>query len=248
MHFKFLVLLFCFCISFCYAAIPDHKGLETINAYQKDGQIFDEEKLKELKTDEDYDYTENIESSDWWTEFKEWVWMQIQKLFGDDVDPNSLLWQFIRLLPYIVPAIAVMIIIWYIVKTNPGSQVMRQHNKSKVILTEEEELLMERDLDQLAEDAITNKQWRLAVRFLYLNCIKRLDMKRMIRYANEKTNYEYIKEIQHPGVAQPFKSLTLAYEQIWYGQMVFDEGFFLKYKTKYDQFHSLLDQKQYAKA
>ncbi len=221
---------------------------KSVLVYQKDQNIFDEDRLKELRTNEDYDYTENKVSDNWWNEFKEWLWIKLQKLLGDDVGTDSILFKILKLLPYIIPAIAVVIIVWYIIKTNPGSQVMRQHNKSKVILTEEEELLMERDLDRLADEAIANKELRVAVRYLYLSCIKRLDMKRIIRYANEKTNYEYVKEIQFVEVAKQFKNLTLAYEQIWYGQMVFDQAYFQKYKSKIEKFHSLLDQKQYAKA
>jgi hypothetical protein len=215
---------------------------------QEDITVLDTDKLEELRNSDDYNYNEKEELSNWWTDFKEWLWLQVKKIFGEDTDPDSFIFGLIGLLPYLVPAIAIIIIVWLILKTNPGSQVMRQHNTSKVILTEEEELLMQRNLNKLAEEAIKNKELRLAVRYLYLNCIKRLDMKRIIRYANEKTNYEYIKEIKFSEVSQQFKSLTLTYEQIWYGQMVFDEIYFQKYKGKYDHFQSLLDQKQYAKA
>jgi hypothetical protein len=223
---------------------------EIINTlvYQKEAQIFDEDKLEELKADEDYDYTEELENSNLWITFKDWLLLQLKKIFGDDVAPGSFLFIFISLLPYIIPAIAIIIIVWYIAKTNPGHQIMRQHNKSKVILTEEEELLMELNLEQLAETAIAEQEFRLAVRYLYLNCIKRLDMKRIIRYAYDKTNYEYVKEIKFSEVSIQFRSLTLSYEQVWYGQMVFDEAYFRKFKDKYENFQGLLDQKQYAKA
>ena len=71
-------------------------------------------------------------------------------------------------------------------------------------------------------------------------------MKRIITYANDKTNYEYIKEIKINEISRKFGSLTLTYEQIWYGHMVFDEVYFEKFKQQYSNFHSILDQKQYA--
>ena len=66
---------------------------------------------------------------------------------------------------------------------------------------------MKRNLDKLADEAIDQKDFRLAVRYLYLNCIKRLDIKNIIRYANDKTNYEYLKEIQFSEISRTFKSL-----------------------------------------
>ena len=248
MTFRLLIFLAFFILQDNNAFSKNQSSFGNEIGFQVSNDIFDKDRLDELKASDDYNYTEKIETSGWWSAFKEWIWLQIQKLFGDDIDPNSFLFKILRLLPYVVPLIAIIIIVWYIIRTNPGSQVMRQHNKSKVILTEEEELLMERDLTKLAEEAIANKELRLAVRYLYLNCIKRLDMKRIIRYANDKTNYEYIMEIQFPEVAEKFRSLTLSYEQIWYGQMVFDEAYFQNYKSNSEKFHRLLDQKQYAKA
>lgn len=230
------------------AVLYFHDNTAKFSVYQNDKRIFDENKLKELKADDAYDYTEEVETPNWWTDFKEWVLLQMEKIFGDNFQPGSFLFQLVETLPYIIPAIAVIIIIYYIIKTNPGSQVMRQHDNSKVILTEEEELLMERNLDQLVDEAISQNELRLAVRYMYLSCIKRLDMKRLIKYANDKTNYEYVREIRFSEVSLHFKSLTLAYEQIWYGQMVFDKAYFKKYKDNYEQFHILLDQKQYAQA
>lgn len=224
-----------------------HAFTDEINVYQEDKSIFNAERLEELKASDNYDYNEELETSNWWTEFKEWLLIQLKKIFGSDFSPDSFIVKFINALPYIIPAIAVIIIVWYIIKVNPGSQVMRQHNSSKVILTEEEELLMQKNLDGLASQAITNKEFRLAVRYMYLNCIKRLDMKRIIRYAYDKTNYEYVKEIQFSEVSIQFKTLTLSYEQIWYGQMVVNDPYFLKYRLRYENFQKLLDQKQYAK-
>lgn len=209
-------------------------------------EIFNQEKLESLKSDDSYDYSVEKNSTSWWTDFKEWLNAQWQKLFGDDYDPNSIWFKFLEILPYIVIAFAFVLLVWFLARSNPGSQVMRQHNKSKVILSEEEELLMKRDLERLAEEAISQQELRQAIRYFYLHCIKRLDMKRIIRYSNEKTNYEYLKEIKFDEISKTFRSLTLSYEQIWYGHLVFDEVYFKKFKQQYQNFHNLLDQKQYA--
>lgn len=228
-------------------------GLAHVSEANPDGlqdknysELFDQEKLDAYKADEDYDYSIEKNSTNWWTDFKAWLNAQWQKLFGDNFDPDSLWGKLFKALPYIIIPLAFVLLVWFLARTNPGSQVMRQYNKSKVILSEEEELLMKRDLESLAEDAISNKELRLAIRYLYLHCIKRLDMKRIITYANDKTNYEYIKEIKLSEISKQFRSLTLSYEQIWYGHMIFDEIYFEKYKQQYDNFHNMLDQKQYA--
>lgn len=241
-----LIYLFCLISFSSYSSIIGLDNDTYTTVIQDSISLFDKEKLESFKADDNYNYSEKKNATNWWTDFKEWLSAQWQKLFGENYDSNSLLFKILRALPYLIIPLAFVLLVWFLARSNPGSQVMRQHNRSKVILTEEEELLMKRDLETLAEEAVTNHEYRLAVRYLYLHCIKRLDMKRIINYANEKTNFEYIREIKSNEISRTFKSLTLSYEQIWYGQMVFDEVYFEKFKQQNKTFHIILDQKQYA--
>jgi hypothetical protein len=210
-------------------------------------QLFDAEKLEELKNDEDYDYEEITNQTSLWTDFKAWLMSMLKKMLG--VEDFSGFWEFFfDVLPYAALLMFLIIIVWYLVKYNTGSQIMRQHNKAKVTLTEEEELLMKRDLEELANKAISNENYRLALRYLYLNCLKRLDMKNIVRFSNEKTNFDYIREIKQLDIASAFKGITIAYEQIWYGGLVFDIYYFNQYKARVEVFHQKLDQLSYAKA
>ncbi len=207
--------------------------------------IFDQETLDELKTDDDYDYSIEYSQTNWWVAFKDWLNTQWRNLFGDSLD--SSFWFFIfKVLPYLILTAALVFLVWFIARSNIDNQIMRQHQASKVTLTEEEELLMTRNLEKMADEAIENKQYRLAIRYSYLNSIKRLDLKRIIKYANDKTNFEYLKEIENKDLYKIFKYLTIAYEQIWYGQMQFDEVYFQNLQQQYKSFHNQLDQKQYA--
>lgn len=213
--------------------------------YQSNKTIFDSSKLEEAKTNDDYDYSLEQSQTNWWSEFKEWLSIQWRNLFGQSLD--SSFWLFVyKVLPYLVLTAALVFLVWFIVRSNPGNQIMRQHDASKVTLTEEEELLMKRNLDKLADEAIENKQYRLAIRYMYLNCIKRLDLKGIIKYANDKTNFEYLREIEFKPLSREFKQLTIAYEQTWYGQLQFDEVYFKTLKQQYEAFHEHLDQKEYA--
>ena len=232
-----LLLLTVLCFNYSFTSYA--------TAVYQDKNIFDQDKLNELKTNDDYNY--NIESyeSNWWTAFKDWIATQWRNLFGDSLDSGF--WFFIfKVLPYLILGAALIFIVWFIVRANPGNQIMRQHQASKVTLTEEEELLMTQNLEKMADDAIENEQYRLAIRYLYLNCIKRLDLKGIIKYANDKTNFEYLKEIEFKELSKIFRQLTIAYEQTWYGQMQFDETYFQNLNQQYETFHNTLDQKQYA--
>lgn len=210
-------------------------------------QLFDEQKLEELKNDDDYNYDEISNQTSLWTDFKEWLMSTLKEIFG--IEDFSGFWEFVfDVLPYVSLFAFLAVIVWYLLKYNTGSQIMRQHDKAKVTLTEEEELLMKKNLEDLANQAIADEQYRLAIRYLYLNCLKRLDMKRLVRFTNEKTNYDYIREIDQADIASAFKTITIAYEQIWYGGLVFDQQYFTQVKNQVEKFHQKLDQFSYAKA
>lgn len=229
-----------------YANVTMTNTVAAIQAQTKDEHIFDKEKLNDFKRNPDYDYDENIKESGLWADIKEWLFSVLKKLFN--IDDTSGFWErFFDLLPYLSILLFFGIFVWYLIRYNTGSQIMRQHDQTKVTLTEEEELLMKRNLQALAEKAIKNEEYRMAVRYLYLDCIKRLDMKRMIRFTNDKTNYDYIKEIKYKEVSNQFKSLTISYEQVWYGHITFNQVYFTKLYEYFKEFHLNLDQKEYAK-
>ena len=246
--YKLALALVLFSLNFGYTNTSNNNTLNTVIQY--DNNIINTEKLASLKTDDDYNYSvENYDTS-LWAEFVEWFSNQLKKLFGEDYNPDSLWFNFLESLPYIILGLALILIVWFIAKMNPGNQVMRQHNNSRVILTDEEEELLKRNLEQLAEKSIEQKDYKLAIRYLYLNCIKRMDMKQIIRYMNDKTNFEYIREIKsdYPELSRRFRTITIIYEEVWYGQLVFDEEYFNNIIEKVDEFHKLLDQKDYAQA
>ena len=74
------------------------------------------------------------------------------------------------------------------------------------------------DLDSLLRNAIKNGNYRLAVRYLYLQSLELLAERKFIEINSNKTNYEYVNELRKHRFANDFASLTLQYEYVWYGE------------------------------
>jgi hypothetical protein len=75
----------------------------------------------------------------------------------------------------------------------------------------------ETDLDRFLREALTAGNHPLAIRLYYLKTIKSLDEQQAIRWAREKTNREYLREMQNHPKGQLFRTVTYLYESIWYG-------------------------------
>jgi hypothetical protein len=109
----------------------------------------------------------------------------------------------------------------------------RKNIASDIAVVEEENA---NDPDSLLRNAIKSGNYRLAVRYLYLQSLKRLSEKKFIEINTNKTNYEYVNEIRKHKFANEFASLTLQYEYVWYGEYPVDARLFEQIQNGFTQF------------
>ncbi|MBK8627057.1 MAG: DUF4129 domain-containing protein [Saprospiraceae bacterium] len=75
----------------------------------------------------------------------------------------------------------------------------------------------ESNFTNLISQAVAQGNYRLAVRYQYLNTLQRLDQKGVIKYHKEKTNADYRNEIKSDTLAQSFQYVSYIYDYTWYG-------------------------------
>ena len=110
----------------------------------------------------------------------------------------------------------------------------RKNIASDITVIEEENAS---EPDSLLRNAIRNGNYRLAVRYLYLQSLQRLSEKKFIEISANKTNYEYVMEVRRHRFANEFASLTLQYEYVWYGEYPVDERLFEQIQGRFTQFN-----------
>ena len=110
----------------------------------------------------------------------------------------------------------------------------RKNIASDIAVAEEENTS---DPDSLLRNAIRSGNYRLAVRYLYLQSLQRLSEKKFIEINTNKTNYEYVMEVRRHKFANEFASLTLQYEYVWYGEYPVDERLFEQIQRRFTQFN-----------
>jgi len=92
--------------------------------------------------------------------------------------------------------------------------------------------------DELISDAEKRNELNLATRYLFLKTLKNLADKELIRFTAEKTNKEYIREMQQHDYSDRFQKLVRDYEYAWYGKFSLDKSRYEKMKelfTSFDQ-------------
>jgi hypothetical protein len=132
-------------------------------------------------------------------------------------------------------AIALFVFLVYKLFLSNSSILSRNRkNISPDISVEKEEDTS--DPDSLLRNAVKAGNYRLAVRYLYLQLLSRLSDKKYIEINRNKTNYEYVTEVRKHSFANEFASLTLKYEYVWYGEYPVDQKLFEQLQNNFLDF------------
>jgi hypothetical protein len=84
--------------------------------------------------------------------------------------------------------------------------------------------IKELEIDRLLREAMTAGNYRLAVRIYFLGLLKKLDEDGLITWKKDKTNRDYLTELfSKEYYFEEVKTLTLAYEEVWYGDHNFPD-------------------------
>lgn len=100
-----------------------------------------------------------------------------------------------------------------------------------------EDHIHETELERFLREALEKKDYKQAVRVLFLMVLKKSSEKGMIQWKKDKTNGDYLKEMYSQSGYPTFRTLTFIYERVWYGKYELNlEG----YQAIADQFNTYL--------
>jgi Domain of unknown function (DUF4129) len=93
------------------------------------------------------------------------------------------------------------------------------------------------DLEGQLTHFIQTKEYRQAVRFLFLKTLRLLNDRGMIRYHRDGTNQEYGQQLAVTPQGAPFRDLTTIYEKVWYGEFPLGDVLFARLRQYFEDFY-----------
>lgn len=245
-------LFFCFVflflvgqnLSFSQAENTSNEKNLTYDRQARKPVEFSQKKLETYKDDPDFNYSEIIQSENWWALFKDWIARMWNKfwtwLFGSYA-AKGIIALLLKALPYLIIGAIIGFAIWLFIKLNPAAAVLNDQKSAGVYLSEEEKILESKDIPTLIKMAVAQKNYRSAVRFYYLLILKNLRESKLIDYEAQKTNEEYLSEIEPISLKKQFAKVTHLYDFIWYGDFPVVEPDFKKAETEFMRMTNLLN-------
>jgi hypothetical protein len=106
-----------------------------------------------------------------------------------------------------------------------------------MVVKNEEEDSPEDDLEGRLMHFMQTKNYRQAVRYLYLKALRLLNERGMIRYHQESTDQEYWRQLSQTPQGGPFRDLVLIYEKVWYGEFPLGDALFARLHQYFEDFY-----------
>jgi hypothetical protein len=191
----------------------------TTEEFKVDIRLLSGSILEKYKNDPEFNYdNKSKEAEDWITKIRNWINQMLNILRSSKVYSTLLDYFY-----YALMIIGLILIVRGFIKGDRRGLLFGKAVNSEIKMIEHEEDINQLNFDDLITNAIENKHYKLAIRYLFLKSLKLLSGKGLIEIRNNKTNHQYLSEIKNERVANTFQDATLIFEWIWYGDFPVDE-------------------------
>lgn len=146
----------------------------------------------------------------------------------------------VRVIFYILIGALILFVLYRIIVVN---DLFIFNSSRKNALQSQEAIVSKMDptyIDNQIRDAIEQKQFNVAIRYLYLKTLYVLNDKKHIEFHAEATNTEYLNQMSHHKRFADFRFLTKVYEYVWYGKFDINEQQFLLVQNHFKNFQAAI--------
>ncbi len=193
--------------------------------------------LATYRADPAFDYERaRPEGASLWARFKRWVRETLLAPLG-----NAAMAPFWRGLMYLVVALGVAFAVLRLMGMEGRGLFFRSHTVPVGVVGTAEEPDTT-DLDRLLDAALAARAYRQAVRLFYLKALRALVDRGLIRWRREKTNHDYLDELDDAVLKPAFAELTYLFDYLWYGDFPIDEVTFARMRAAHARFEQMLEE------
>lgn len=224
-------------------ATAEPPKIESIKYTEKDimvdsdtieGETFSKDFKKKYK-DPDFVYERKAPEKGLWQRFLEWLAHIFSKWFDFGTPQGSV--NFVTILIRTLAVLLIIFVIYLITKAvinKEGQWIFGKNSKQRnIYYSDIEKNIHLLDFDKLIKESIQSGEKRIAIRYYYLWLLKVMAQNHYIEWDIEKTNSDYVYELQRPAHKEEFTYLSYLYNYIWYGEFEIDETSFRKAENRF---------------
>lgn len=209
---------------------------DTASVSGPDLRIPSDERLQEISEMRKYAYNEPQEALTLWDK----IIIAIQQWLRNVLD-NPWVEYFLKGSAILIFIVVLLALINQMLKGEIKSAITGKKDRTLLNLNIDDGDLSTNNIDSLIAQALEKKNYGLAVRFLYQKSLLLLKDHELIHFKQDKTNYEYLKELNDHPSASYFDRLTYFHEYIDYGHFEIDKERYQKVSAVFSQFQKSLN-------
>lgn len=186
---------------------------------------------------EEYDYTKTKARRSLWDRFMDYIKETISSWLGyDEIKHIN---KFTKNIGYILAAVVIALLIFFLFKYGRDKEGNWFFSKKVKNINPKvnplEENIHEINFQQTIAQYEREKDFRSAIRYQFLWCLKFLSDHQKIDWHQKKTNSDYLKELKGKDLVN-FEKAVYIFDHIWYGEFPIDEA---KYQQQLPIFQPL---------
>jgi len=206
---------------------------------------FSEEAMKSYRSTDDFVYNEDYSFTSALDKLidtlkRYFIWL-LEKLFGPlfaknvfDALPNR------DIVIYTITFVLLGLIVLFFYKSKLRFLFYKKSKKSSSTSFIEENI-HEIDFHNEILLAEEQKKYRMAIRLQFLSLLKQLDTIDFIHWESQKTNRDYVQELNDVSIRSEFEELVSIFEYVWYGEFTPDVEQYKKAVAKFSQLRLIID-------
>lgn len=192
--------------------------------------------IQTYKSQKDFQYNQEkaklIEKESWFNRIMRQFSELLEALFGEK--GAIVIWKAV---PYVIALIGLLYMLYAWQKAQFVS-VLGADNVLQGYHFDQIRQMQALDFQQKIDEAIQAQNYTEALRWLYLRSLKKLEDEGLIKWRKEKTNQDYITELQQHPLQNEFKQLTYYFNYSNYGEMEIQAAEFPALYEAFNQFYT----------
>ncbi len=142
---------------------------------------------------------------------------------------------------YGIALLALGLIVWGIFKMRVRTMMAKSADPLNLDFKQIENNILETDFERYLNEAVRTGNYKRAVQVLYLESLKSLTLSHIIQWKPNKTNQEYLYEMQSSPLRRPFMEITRMFEYVFYGEFPINEQTYLQTAAAFQDFQGKIE-------
>lgn len=199
-------------------------------------------KVKKLKSDENYWYVDQVPSGDRESSppaVNQKGEKERQERITRSRQLNFPSW--VRVLFWVILiGVFIALLIWFLATSDIRLFRKKPRPVEEQVGEQPTEDIFEMNFEREIQKAIGTKNYRLAVRLMYLRTLRDLSNRNLINYTHEKTNSDYLFQLTGTPYYKNFFRLTRSFDYTWYGHFELSQDGFGRIQNDFSSFKQQL--------